>query len=71
MRYTAENVDVREVAAGELWIGVIPQPVPHVVICTRDSHDDAVNVSRFRPHEARQMGEELIRLALTVDAPNN
>jgi len=71
VRYTAENTDVREVPVGEVWVGVISIPRPHVVIATRSKTDGDTIVARFKPFEARRMGEELIRVALAVDAPNN
>lgn len=72
MRYTAENTDVREVPAGEVWVGTVPDPAPHVVIATRsDDEDDLILVCRFKPYEAFRFGEELMRLALAVEASNN
>lgn len=73
MRYTEEkHPDVREVPAGEVWVGMIPEPKPHVALATRSQdEDDLILVCRFRPDEARRMGEMLIRLAMTATAPEN
>ena len=73
MRYTEEaNPDVREVPAGQVWVGVIDKPVPHVALATASKEeDDLTVVCRLKPEEARQMGEELIRVALTVIAADN
>jgi hypothetical protein len=72
MRYTALNADVREVPAGEVWVGIIDDPKPHVAIATRRADDDElILVCRFKPNEARLMAQELGRLANTFNAPNN
>jgi hypothetical protein len=73
VRYTAEkNPDIRDVPAEEVWVGAIDDPKPHVAIATRSKdEDELVLVCRFKPDEARQVGQELIRLANTLAAPNN
>ncbi len=56
MRYT-EQADprVRDIPGGELWLGTVADPHPHVVLATR----------------AQAMAHELKRLALTISAPHN
>jgi hypothetical protein len=72
MRRTGLNSDVREVPAGEVWVGMIDDPAPHVAIATRsEDDDDLVLVCRFKPDEARHVGKEILRLAMTVSAPDN
>ena len=73
MRYTDENADVREVPAGEMWVGMIPNPRPHIAFATKldDNEGELVVLSRFKPSQAFEMGCELIRLAAAIEAPNN
>jgi hypothetical protein len=74
MRYTAEkDPDLRTIPASEIWVGIIPEPRPYIVIASRLDGDDAppVAVVRFGSAEARGMAAELIRLAATIEAPNN
>ena len=73
MRYTEKrNASLHEVPPGEVWAGVIDKPRPHVAIAIASpDEDDLTVVCRFSPEEARQMGEELIRVALTANAPYN
>jgi hypothetical protein len=71
MRYTAKDPDIRDVAPGELWVGVMDKPVPHIAIAIGTDDDDVVIVSRFKADEALLMGQELIRCANVISAPNN
>ena len=71
MRNTVVDADVREVPAGEVWVGALAKPRPHVAIATRDKGDDLVVVCRFTAEEAQRLGGELIRLALSISAPQN
>ena len=74
MRYTEKpNQDVREVPAGETWVGIIPNPRPHVAFATKldDNEGELVVLSRFKPQDAYAMGCELIRLAASIQAPCN
>jgi len=65
MRWTQANPDLRTVPAGETWVGIIMKPVRHVAIASRAGGRD-VQVMRFHPDEAREMGEQLIQIAGTV-----
>ena len=69
MRWTEENPDVRDVAEGELWAGIMDLPRPHVALVTRT--DGKIRFHRFHPDEARAMGEELINFADQLNAVDN
>jgi hypothetical protein len=72
MRYTEEkNPDLRTVPAGEIWVGVIPADRPYIAIASRLDDDEAVIVCRFSSSEAMGMAQELIRLAASIEAPEN
>lgn len=67
---------VRDIPAGELWVGTLADPHPHVVLAWRpnpgeDESDDLAVIVRLEAGEAIQMGDELQRLAFTIGAPNN
>lgn len=70
MRWTEKNPDIHDINPGELWVGVMENPRPHVVIAARSDEENIV-LSRFDPAEARQIGEQLIRFAHTISAPDN
>lgn len=75
MRYTdRENANILEVPPHQMWCGIIDQPVPHIALATGgmdEDGDDLRLVFRLSAGEARQMANELIRLASTLAAPNN
>jgi hypothetical protein len=73
VRYTAEpNPDIREVPAGQLWVGTVLEPSPHVVLATRQEDEEPLAlVFRFEAAEAILLAQELISLANTISAPNN
>ena len=75
MRYTEEpNQDVRNIPAGETWVGVISEPRPHVAVATQLEEDDEGTltlIARLSAGEAHQMGTELIRLARSLEAHHN
>jgi hypothetical protein len=69
MRWVGPDPDVREVEEGQLWIGVMSLPRPHVALVTRRGED--VRIQRFKPEDAREMGEQLIAFADQLNADNN
>ena len=69
MRMVGPDPSVDEVEEGQLWIGVMEFPLPHVALVTRQGGD--VKVQRFKPEDARQMGEQLIAFADELNASNN
>jgi hypothetical protein len=69
VRWTEKDPDVRDVAEGELWVGAMGYPLPHVVLATRKGED--VHVQRFRPADARDMGEQLIAFAEKITPAYN
>ena len=76
MRYTEADLRVRDIPGGELWLGTVADPHPHVVFATRaqedqNDEDDLVVVWHLEAGEAMTMAHELKRLALTIAAPNN
>ena len=70
MRWAGPDPSVDEVAEGELWIGVMDLPLPHVALVTRSKGED-VRVHRFKPEDAHEMGEQLIAFAAELNAANN
>ena len=69
MRYTEQpDQDVRAVPAGEVWVGIIHSPRPHVAIATRRDGDPVV-VARLNARDALDMAFELARFAHTLDPP--
>jgi hypothetical protein len=71
MRYTQEkNPDLRTVPAREIWIGVVPAGKPYIAIASR-LDDDVVIACRFSASEAGDMAAEMVRLAASIEAPNN
>ena len=70
MHYTEKDVGVREIPAGELWVGIIAAPQPHIAIATR-LDDEVIIVSRLSARDALEMAEELVQLARALDARNN
>ncbi len=72
MRYTEEaDASVLEVPAGQVWVGIIAAPTPHVVIANRLDDGSSVAVARFNASDAMGMAAELARLANELDAQNN
>ncbi len=69
MRWAGPDPDVGEVEEGQLWIGVMEFPRPHVALVSRRGED--VRIQRFKPEDARDMGERLIALAAELNAANN
>ena len=70
MHYTEKDVGVREIPAGELWVGIIAAPQPYIAIATR-LDDEVIIVSRLSGRDALEMAGELCRLELALAAPNN
>lgn len=70
MHSTEEDAYVREIPAGELWVGIIDAPQPYIAIATR-LDDEVIIVSRLSACEALEMAGELCRLELALTAPNN
>jgi hypothetical protein len=71
MRYTEEkNPDLRTIPAHEIWVGVVPADRPYIAIASR-LDDDVVIACRFSASEAMDMAAELVRLAASIEAPNN
>jgi hypothetical protein len=64
MRWIGPNPDVREVGEGEVAIGIMETPLPHVAVVMRKG--EGVEIHRFRPENAREMGEQLIHFADTL-----
>jgi nicotinamide mononucleotide (NMN) deamidase PncC len=72
MRYTEEtDPSVLEIPAGQVWVGIIAAPTPHIVITTRLEDDTDVIVARFNASDAMDMAAELARLANALEAQKN
>jgi len=72
MRYTEEpDQHVLEVSAGQVWVGIIAAPTPHIGIATRLEDDTDVIVARFNAGDAMDIAGELARLARELEAQNN
>jgi septum formation inhibitor-activating ATPase MinD len=67
MRWTKQrNPDIRDVRDGELWVGIMDDPRPHIALATKN--DGKLFVSRFSAKDARDMGLQLIDFADVLDA---
>ena len=62
MRWVGPNPDVRDVDQGEMYIGIVEVPWPHIAISSR-TRAGSVHVARFGAEEAKAMGEQLIAFA--------
>ncbi len=72
MRYTEEkNPDLRTVPAGQLWVGIIAAPEPHIGIATQLDDGGRIMVSRLNSRDALEIADELVRLARKLAAQNN
>jgi hypothetical protein len=61
VRWIGPNPSVQEVEEGQLAIGVMELPLPHVALVTRKGED--LRIHRFQPEDAREMGEQLVAFA--------
>ncbi len=72
MRYTEQtDPNVLEIPAGQVWVGIIAAPTPHVVIANRLDDGSSVAVARFNASDAMGMAAELARLANELEARSN
>lgn len=61
MRWIGPNPSVEEVREGQLAVGIMELPLPHVALVTRKGGD--LRIHRFQPEDARDMGEQLVAFA--------
>ncbi len=72
MRYVDHpDLDLRAVPRGEVWVGLVDDPFPHVAIAIRLAEGDRVMLSRLSGPDALDLAGQLARLSYVIAAPNN
>ncbi len=72
MRYVDQpGLDLRAVPLGEVWVGLIDDPHPHVGIAIRLGEGDRIMLSRLSGLDALDLAGQLTRLSHVIAAPNN
>ncbi len=72
MRYVDQpGLDLRAVPPGQVWVGLIDDPYPHVGIAIRLGEEDRIMLSRLSGPDALDMAGQLARLSYVIAAPNN